>query len=65
MAMSKKAKFGLVVGGSAVATALVTYVTAKRKIRRRCRTQVKRELGKIPLLSDEYVSEQAEKVCDV
>ena len=65
MAMSTKTKIGLAVAGSALATVLVTYVAAKRKIRRRCQTQVKRELGKIPVLSDDYIEAQAKEVCDV
>jgi len=65
MAMSSTTKVALAVGASALATVAITYFAAKKKIRSKCRAQVKAELGKIPLLSPEYIDEQAGKVCDV
>ena len=65
MAISKKAKFGIAVVGSALLTVVITYRGTKRTIRKQCKRQVRSELGKVPLLTEEFIDEQAEKVCDV
>lgn len=65
MAMGKKTKFGVAVATTMVVTAFATFLSAKKAIRRNCKRQVKRELGKVPLLSKEFVDEQAEEICKV
>ena len=65
MAMKNSTKVGLTIAGTALLTAVITVRGAKRTIRKRCRRQVKRELGKIPLLTEDYIDEQANEMCEV
>ncbi len=65
MAMSKQAKFGLTIAAAATATAVLTYVSAKREIKKRCRKQVKKGLSEIPFVPQSFIDEQADEVCDI
>ena len=65
MAIGKKTRFGVAIAATMVVTALLTAFSAKKVIRRNCKRQVKKELGKVPLLSDAFVAEQADEICKV
>ena len=65
MAIGKKTKFGVAIATTMVVTAFATFFSAKKAIRRNCKRQVKRELGKVPLLSEKFIDEQADEICKV
>lgn len=64
MAISRTKGVLITVVVSGVLTAAITYTAMRRTIRKRCRATVKRELSKVPLLTKDFIDEQARSVCD-